>query len=539
MTGVELLSLRPTLGSGDAANNRNFADVVCSPYWHNVKNFGATGNGSTDDTANIRRAMGACYQTGGTLYFPAGTYITSDTIWVSPNGQAPIGAGKPNIRILGDGGQQAAADNRGSIIQGSVATNSFSITASISGNVMTVTATSGTLVVGLFVSGGSTLDGTWITETHTENAARTGTGGTGTYTISISQANSPTTATDKMSGWLLQACQQPGSGNLPCAEINGLVWSNGSSTGNGLCVSGGTITPLAVRNCSVYLTGGSSGIGISGSSRPTGAADTLSIGVRGLTLIENCRVGGSANMIAIDSATGSVINCDINGTNIGIMSCAAGTAIHGCRMETCAQGIVLGLDAFWTNFTSACSGFSIIGCEFESNSSSGIYLYNAQEGIVAGNAVTANLPCSHALRIRDCNYTLFAGNGLSGQYTVACVKIINDTTGNVFIGNAIGITGGAGGVAYSVPAITNGDKGIHVWPLVNQQINGIEANITTRTFAFLPGGANGGTAIKGMEYYITNGATNPVGNFWASQTDGGGGGFFCRVCYDGSVWRIC
>jgi hypothetical protein len=42
----------------------------------NVKNYGATGNGSTDDTAAINSAI-AALSSGATLLFPCGTYLTS------------------------------------------------------------------------------------------------------------------------------------------------------------------------------------------------------------------------------------------------------------------------------------------------------------------------------------------------------------------------------------------------------------------------------------------------------------------------------
>jgi hypothetical protein len=41
---------------------------------YNVKSYGAVGNGSTDDTASINLAIQALNGTGGSLYFPAGTY---------------------------------------------------------------------------------------------------------------------------------------------------------------------------------------------------------------------------------------------------------------------------------------------------------------------------------------------------------------------------------------------------------------------------------------------------------------------------------
>lgn len=45
----------------------------------NVKSYGATGDGETDDTASIRLAL-ASIPAGGTLFFPPGTYLISEEI---------------------------------------------------------------------------------------------------------------------------------------------------------------------------------------------------------------------------------------------------------------------------------------------------------------------------------------------------------------------------------------------------------------------------------------------------------------------------
>ena len=66
----------------------------------NVRTYGATGNGSTDDTAAInlaKAALLAASSTGGTLYFPAGTYKTTSTL------QFGVAAAQSNVRIVGDG----------------------------------------------------------------------------------------------------------------------------------------------------------------------------------------------------------------------------------------------------------------------------------------------------------------------------------------------------------------------------------------------------------------------------------------------------
>jgi hypothetical protein len=58
-------------------------------YYISVKDFGAKGDGTTDDTAAIRSAVAAC--SGAQLYFPAGTYLVSGIIDLVSN-----------ISIIGD-----------------------------------------------------------------------------------------------------------------------------------------------------------------------------------------------------------------------------------------------------------------------------------------------------------------------------------------------------------------------------------------------------------------------------------------------------
>jgi len=67
----------------------------------NVRDFGATGDGSTDDTTAINRAIQQVYietenlndpRTRRTIYIPGGTYLTSNVISIPPN-----------ARLVGDG----------------------------------------------------------------------------------------------------------------------------------------------------------------------------------------------------------------------------------------------------------------------------------------------------------------------------------------------------------------------------------------------------------------------------------------------------
>ena len=71
----------------------------------NIKDFGALGDGTTDDTNAINRALQQVYKAGTnesqpltrrTIYFPGGRYKLTDTILIPPN-----------TRILGDGSNSA------------------------------------------------------------------------------------------------------------------------------------------------------------------------------------------------------------------------------------------------------------------------------------------------------------------------------------------------------------------------------------------------------------------------------------------------
>ena len=61
--------------------NAKWSDTV------SVKDFGAVGNGSTDDTTAIRAAIA----TGRAVYFPAGNYLITDSLTLSTTGQIMVG----------------------------------------------------------------------------------------------------------------------------------------------------------------------------------------------------------------------------------------------------------------------------------------------------------------------------------------------------------------------------------------------------------------------------------------------------------------
>ncbi|HCL29793.1 MAG TPA: hypothetical protein DIC52_15305 [Candidatus Latescibacteria bacterium] len=72
------------------------------PYL-NVRDFGATGDGESDDTDAIIAGIDAAYESGKTLYLPAGTYLITRPIRFTGHG----------LRVIGDG----HLDHRGTTIR--------------------------------------------------------------------------------------------------------------------------------------------------------------------------------------------------------------------------------------------------------------------------------------------------------------------------------------------------------------------------------------------------------------------------------------
>lgn len=67
-------------------NDHVYSGAVYDGTFHNVKNYGAIGDGTTDDTAAIQAAVTAVAALGGgTILFPKGTYPISSTVLVSSN----------------------------------------------------------------------------------------------------------------------------------------------------------------------------------------------------------------------------------------------------------------------------------------------------------------------------------------------------------------------------------------------------------------------------------------------------------------------
>lgn len=68
--------------------------------WISVKDFGATGDGVTDDLAAINLAIAACPDAGGVVFFPPGTYRITNTLTIG-DGTSATRSTKQNISLIG------------------------------------------------------------------------------------------------------------------------------------------------------------------------------------------------------------------------------------------------------------------------------------------------------------------------------------------------------------------------------------------------------------------------------------------------------
>jgi parallel beta-helix repeat protein len=68
----------------------------------NVRDFRATGDGVTDDTAAVKQALAAALRARGTIYFPPGTYLIGETLTVTDT-VAFVGSGWGSVLALKDG----------------------------------------------------------------------------------------------------------------------------------------------------------------------------------------------------------------------------------------------------------------------------------------------------------------------------------------------------------------------------------------------------------------------------------------------------
>lgn len=523
--------------------------------WINVKtDYGATGNGSTDDTTSINNAIAAANTSGASLYFPAGTYkVSSSLTAITASGVIVRGDGRNRTIIatssatgdvmsmtgqfqviqdlsfvpsvfrtggyelkIGLGGFQNIVRNvyicfgyngiyvtdvseavfenvqfrymtgtigyyyTGTASSGSygmrikniltdnpypypvfndLVSNTFAastyygatVTGSISGTTLTVSAvTGGTIKVGQTISGTGIAAGTYIT------AKGTGTGGTGTYTVSASQTVSSTTISCfgdlfVVNNWIWQVTSPGTSGAAGPAAPSTTNWYTTSVTNN-------TLQARAICNSSLYWV----------------VMDNYAYS---LTILEGALINGAGGFRMIDSAnTGSsypiwafLYDLEIDHPFYVGMDMDRGAGLYATNCWIGSTYIGNGMQ-----FSSNYKGEVIVdSCRVAANGQYGILLNGGVDtkinnSFITSNGVNGPSGTYHGIAVAN-NVTRFTiqnnttGAGVFGATTLQGYGIYIGTgcdyfviTGNIGYSNATGnVTNGSGTGANKIVANNN------------------------------------------------------------------------------------
>lgn len=107
--GAELVAVR----NGYFSTVPRTVDAKARDVW-SVKDFGAVGDGVTNDTVAVQNAVSWVGSQGGTLFFPAGSYLVTASIGAglpsnySTKGMKIVGSGMSSTRILWGSGSAGA-----------------------------------------------------------------------------------------------------------------------------------------------------------------------------------------------------------------------------------------------------------------------------------------------------------------------------------------------------------------------------------------------------------------------------------------------
>lgn len=205
------------------------------PDWFNAKDYGAVGDGSTDDTTAINAAITAAIATGGVVYFPSGKYKITSAL------SASLSSGK-NVAFIG---------------QGYATTSIYQTTASANGLTVTLPGVSTWCEVAnlSFVTPDATTGGTALTVTYgnTNINSTSQYPGPWIHHISIGQ-HTPGASGGWTAGLLCINCWLAKIETL-FGFGNDLTWASGSGAGSGAFISCLSAVNYSIRDIHTHFWG--------------------------------------------------------------------------------------------------------------------------------------------------------------------------------------------------------------------------------------------------------------------------------------------
>ena len=449
------LTISPSGGAARTISGNVFGPMINLNGADNVLIDGLNTGGNSLTIENI--SIGTVATPASTIRFIADA--TNNTVQNCTIKSASNNATASGAIVFGTG---TTTGNDGNIISGNTikSTNSTPavVTGSTSGTTMTVTAvTSGTLGVGQVISGGSIIAGTTI------NALGTGTGGTGTYTISQTQTVASTTITATGTGLLNNAIFSLGtsaaidnSGNTvtnnniqdyynPSTVTNGIFLSTNNSawtiTNNKLFQTANRLYKSGQAHNGINIT---SGAGYTITGNVIGFADAagtgttnmmgLSIGALGGTFPSSYTVSGTAvgltyRAISCSFLAGGAVSSIQNNT-IG------GFALYTSSSSSTGTGVLCGINITSGNVDIGTTTGNTIG------SASGVGSIYTATTASGGGIVGINVSSANTVNIQNNTIGAFDAMGTaSNSGSIVGISTSGGTTGiinnfNNTIGNS-------------------------------------------------------------------------------------------------------
>ncbi len=408
------------VGGTARADQDRWSDVV------NVKDFGALGNNSHDDTAAINAAIvAAATQTGGlsafrggTVFFPTGVYKVTGPLFnnTSQTFVDLVGVDYQSSYILGTVGQVPSPTQSGFVVDQNDGTGlgpgGDNLGAKYFGTIARIE--------NLHIKNTAIPIRVWAANVITAGSWSNATGG-GLITFTT------TTAHTVVPGqyFTISGCSPSG--------YNGNFIAQTGTTGSTL-IGSKTWTPSLVApntNPGAFVSGGTLVAQTTGFDPSVGAV-RFNNAANGI--IRNCQIDGfngiccfnnafanifdSVYMLGFNNQPGSVgfngantmINCTAQGYWVGFLGCTSiGAWIYSFRVETCQTSVLIGVSPTDGVTTSSGSSFHLIGLQTERCENT-LTIHSLQTGFFADLIITGIIGVPH-------NAT-FNGNGTTATVTL-------------------------------------------------------------------------------------------------------------------------